>query len=70
MTDYQLHRLAGPFAPLWRRYMVVALKRCVQIVEADGPKSWAWSRVTCPPAARAERRGAYWTPWTMSLQVK
>jgi hypothetical protein len=26
--------LAGPFAPLWRRYMVAALARCVRAVEA------------------------------------
>ncbi|MFI5931922.1 SRPBCC family protein [Actinoplanes sp. NPDC051494] len=26
--------LAGPFTPLWRRYMVAALARCVQLVEA------------------------------------
>ena len=25
--------LAGPFAPLWRRYMVAALDRCVQVIE-------------------------------------
>lgn len=30
--------LAGPFAPLWRRYMRAALTRCVQVVEADGRK--------------------------------
>ncbi|GGX97144.1 SRPBCC family protein [Streptomyces minutiscleroticus] len=27
--------LAGPFAPLWRRYMVAALARCVQVIEAE-----------------------------------
>lgn len=27
--------LAGPFAPLWRRYMVAALSRCVQVIEAE-----------------------------------
>ncbi|MEU6741977.1 SRPBCC family protein [Streptosporangium sandarakinum] len=27
--------LAGPFAPLWRRYMVAALARCVPAVEAE-----------------------------------
>jgi hypothetical protein len=26
--------LAGPFAPLWRRYMVAALARCVAVIEA------------------------------------
>ena len=25
--------LAGPFAPLWRRYMVAALDRCVHVIE-------------------------------------
>ena len=25
--------LAGPFAPLWRRYMVAALARCVHVIE-------------------------------------
>ncbi|WP_419706981.1 SRPBCC family protein [Promicromonospora sp. NFX87] len=30
--------LAGPFAPLWRRYMVAALTRCVQVVEAEARK--------------------------------
>jgi hypothetical protein len=25
--------LAGPFAPLWRRYMVAALARCVRVAE-------------------------------------
>jgi hypothetical protein len=30
--------LAGPFAPLWRRYMAAALKRCIQAVEADGAR--------------------------------
>jgi hypothetical protein len=28
--------LAGPFAPLWRRYMAAALQRCVSAVEAEG----------------------------------
>jgi hypothetical protein len=27
--------LAGPFAPLWRRYMVAAMERCVQVIEAE-----------------------------------
>lgn len=27
--------LAGPFTPLWRRYMRAALARCVQVIEAD-----------------------------------
>ncbi|MEW2119609.1 SRPBCC family protein [Streptomyces sp. NPDC005474] len=27
--------LAGPFAPLWRRYMVAALSRCVQVIEGE-----------------------------------
>lgn len=27
--------LAGPFTPLWRRYMMAALARCVEAVEAD-----------------------------------
>jgi hypothetical protein len=27
--------LAGPFRPLWRRYMQAALARCVQVVEAE-----------------------------------
>jgi hypothetical protein len=27
--------LAGPFAPLWRRYMLAALRRCVRAVEAE-----------------------------------
>lgn len=27
--------LAGPFAPLWRRYMAAALKRCVSYAEAE-----------------------------------
>ena len=31
--------LAGPFAPLWRRYMVAALKRCVRVAEADRSNS-------------------------------
>jgi len=26
--------LAGPFAPLWRRYMAAALDRCVRVAEA------------------------------------
>jgi hypothetical protein len=26
--------LAGPFAPLWRRYMTAALDRCVDVIEA------------------------------------
>lgn len=25
--------LAGPFAPLWRRYMTAALARCVHVIE-------------------------------------
>ena len=25
--------LAGPFAPLWRRYMVAALDQCVHVIE-------------------------------------
>jgi hypothetical protein len=28
--------LAGPFAPLWRRYMIAALDRCVDVIEAGG----------------------------------
>jgi polyketide cyclase/dehydrase/lipid transport protein len=31
--------LAGPFAPLWRRYMTAALARCVQVVEAAESRS-------------------------------
>lgn len=27
--------LAGPFTPLWRRYMVAALGRCVQVIESE-----------------------------------
>ncbi|MEU6392329.1 SRPBCC family protein [Streptomyces sp. NPDC046939] len=27
--------LAGPFAPLWRRYMTAALDRCVHVIEAQ-----------------------------------
>ncbi|MFL5999182.1 MAG: SRPBCC family protein [Streptomyces sp.] len=27
--------LAGPFAPLWRRYMVAALARCLQVIESE-----------------------------------
>ncbi|RAO29565.1 hypothetical protein PSN13_04763 [Micromonospora saelicesensis] len=30
--------LAGPFAPLWRRYMAAALRRCVQVAEAQQPR--------------------------------
>ncbi|MFJ4206420.1 SRPBCC family protein [Streptomyces sviceus] len=31
--------LAGPFAPLWRRYMVAALARCLQVIESEGSNS-------------------------------
>ncbi|MFI9566146.1 SRPBCC family protein [Streptomyces rishiriensis] len=27
--------LAGPFTPLWRRYMVAALERCLQVIESE-----------------------------------
>ncbi|MFE5084222.1 SRPBCC family protein [Streptomyces mirabilis] len=27
--------LAGPFAPLWRRYMAAALDRCVHVIETE-----------------------------------
>ncbi|MFI6937154.1 SRPBCC family protein [Streptomyces sp. NPDC050287] len=27
--------LAGPFTPLWRRYMVAALARCLQVIESE-----------------------------------
>ena len=27
--------IAGPFKPLWRRYMAAALARCVETVESD-----------------------------------
>ncbi|MGC4865571.1 SRPBCC family protein [Micromonospora sp. DT53] len=30
--------LAGPFAPMWRRYMAAALRRCVQVAEAQEPQ--------------------------------
>jgi hypothetical protein len=31
--------LAGPFTPLWRRYMAAALAKCVQLAEADNSNS-------------------------------
>jgi hypothetical protein len=31
--------LAGPFTPLWRRYMVAALARCVQVIESGEKNS-------------------------------
>lgn len=31
--------LAGPFAPLWRRYMVAAIERCLQLVESEEENS-------------------------------
>ncbi|MEU9900169.1 SRPBCC family protein [Streptomyces phaeochromogenes] len=27
--------LAGPFAPLWRRYMVAAIERCLEAIESE-----------------------------------
>ncbi|NKE59763.1 SRPBCC family protein [Lentzea sp. PSKA42] len=27
--------IAGPFTPLWRRYMVAALAKCVEVIEAE-----------------------------------
>ncbi|HUQ61851.1 SRPBCC family protein [Lentzea sp.] len=31
--------LSGPFAPLWRRYMVAALEECVRVAEAEASRS-------------------------------
>jgi hypothetical protein len=31
--------LAGPFAPLWRRYMAAALARCLQVIESEESNS-------------------------------
>ncbi|MEV1077506.1 SRPBCC family protein [Streptomyces sp. NPDC050211] len=31
--------LAGPFAPLWRRYMVAAIERCLQAIESEANNS-------------------------------
>lgn len=31
--------LAGPFAPLWRRYMEAAIERCLQVIESEEKKA-------------------------------
>ncbi|MDQ1022762.1 hypothetical protein QF035_000344 [Streptomyces umbrinus] len=31
--------LAGPFAPLWRRYMVAAIERCLEVIESEESNS-------------------------------
>ncbi|MBO0678886.1 SRPBCC family protein [Mycolicibacterium sp. S2-37] len=36
--------IAGPFKPLWRRYMTAALARCIEASEADAAVSRATSR--------------------------